>query len=291
MLNTLSQPIRPSHATIAFLTSPLRSPNPQHTLLLIFAQPRLFRFSQHSLAKEIHKMADHDEHKRDRVQEMNPISKNLQANNHAPEVASQQTDIEEGGRSKPVQNRHERIKQRQDERIASQIAAHLPIPHRRPEASTIKNPRLRPIDDHSPPTNLPDHLIQRPLTHQELLCHVAQTIEGRARQREQIAFELLARGDVPAVDTGEVVGGEEDAHAADADDDAEELGPVVADLQEEEGDGDDDDDGPEVDQLRREDGGVAVGEDGEVVALDVAEGEDDVCRPKVSWGSIRLGRM
>lgn len=38
----------------------------------------------------------------------------------------------------------------------------------------------------------------------------------------------------------------------------------------------DDDDGPEVDELGAEDGGVAVCEDDEVVALHVTEGEDDV---------------
>ncbi len=74
-----------------------------------------------------------------------------------------------------------------------------------------------------------------------------------------------------------MIAGEQDAHAADADEDAEDLGGVVADVEKEEGDGDDKDDGPEVDELGGEDGGVAVGEDGEVVAFDVEEGEDDVC--------------
>jgi hypothetical protein len=73
-----------------------------------------------------------------------------------------------------------------------------------------------------------------------------------------------------------VIGAEENAHAADADEDAEDLGPVVADAEEEEGYRDDDNDGPEVNQLRGEDGGVAVGEDGEVVSFDVEEGKDDV---------------
>jgi hypothetical protein len=44
-----------------------------------------------------------------------------------------------------------------------------------------------------------------------------------------------------------VVGSEDDAEAADAAEYAEDLGPVVADLEEEEGDEDDDDDGEEVD--------------------------------------------
>jgi hypothetical protein len=45
---------------------------------------------------------------------------------------------------------------------------------------------------------------------------------------------------------GNVVGAEDDAEATDAAQDAEDLGPVVADFEEEEGDEDDDDDGEEV---------------------------------------------
>jgi hypothetical protein len=44
-----------------------------------------------------------------------------------------------------------------------------------------------------------------------------------------------------------VVGSEDDAEAADAAEYTEDLGPVVADLEEEEGDEDDDNDGEEVD--------------------------------------------
>ena len=45
-----------------------------------------------------------------------------------------------------------------------------------------------------------------------------------------------------------MVRGDEDAHAADADEDSGDLGDVVADAEEEEGDDDDDGDGPEVDE-------------------------------------------
>ena len=73
-----------------------------------------------------------------------------------------------------------------------------------------------------------------------------------------------------------MIGANENAKTADADKDSDDLSGVVADTEEEEGDDDDKDDGPEVDELGGEDGGVAVGEDGEVVAFDVEEGEDDV---------------
>lgn len=135
---------------------------------------------------------------------------------------------------------------------------------------------MRAVDDHAPPADLADDFVQRPLADEELLGDVAEAVEGGAGEREQVALQLAAGGDVAAVDAGDVVRAEEDAHAADAGEDAQDLGPVVADPEDEEGDRYDDDDGPEVYQLRREDGGVAVGEDGEVVAFDVEEGEDDV---------------
>jgi len=50
----------------------------------------------------------------------------------------------------------------------------------------------------------------------------------------------------------DAVGAEEDAHAADAEEDAGVLGDVVADFEEDEGDDDDDDYGPEVYELRGE---------------------------------------
>ena len=54
-----------------------------------------------------------------------------------------------------------------------------------------------------------------------------------------------------------MVGGEEDAHAADAEEDAGVLCKVVAYVEEDERDDDNNDDGPEVDQLGREDGGLS----------------------------------
>ena len=66
------------------------------------------------------------------------------------------------------------------------------------------------------------------------------------------------RTDGPAVGAGDVVGGQEDAHAADADEDAGDLSGVVAHVEDGEGDDDDEDDGEEVDELGAEDGGVSV---------------------------------
>lgn len=57
---------------------------------------------------------------------------------------------------------------------------------------------------------------------------------------------------------GELVGSENDAYAADAEKNTDDLGPVVADLEEKKGDYHDDYDGPEVDELGGEDGGLKM---------------------------------
>lgn len=64
-----------------------------------------------------------------------------------------------------------------------------------------------------------------------------------------------------------MIAGEQDAHAPDARQDAEDLAPVIADVEQEEWEDDDDHDGPEVDQLGREDVGISVGENDEIVLL------------------------
>ena len=140
------------------------------------------------------------------------------------------------------------------------------------------------VDQHPPKPQLAHDLIQRALRDQVFLGDIAHTVERRPQQRKQVSLELVPTAYAPAIGAGDVIGGEQDAHAADADEYAEDLGWVVADVEEEEGDCDDEDDGPEVDELGGEDGGVAVGEDGEVIAFNVEEGEDDVwMRVIIGW--------
>lgn len=68
-----------------------------------------------------------------------------------------------------------------------------------------------------------------------------------------------------------MVTAEEDAHAADTDEDAEDLRPMITHMEEGEGENHHENDGPEVDELRRQDGSVSVSKYGEVVTLHVEE--------------------
>jgi len=60
----------------------------------------------------------------------------------------------------------------------------------------------------------------------------------------------LCRGG-SAIGAGDVIGCEEDTHSTAADEDAKNLGPLVAHPKQEEGNYHDADDGPEVEQLGR----------------------------------------
>ena len=98
-----------------------------------------------------------------------------------------------------------------------------------------------------------------------------------AEQAKQITLDHVnAR---PRVGACQMVRSQEDAHAAAADQDAGDLENLVANLEEEKRQDDHADDAPEIEQLRRQDVGVAIRQHGEVVALDVEEAEDKVLPP------------
>jgi len=114
---------------------------------------------------------------------------------------------------------------------------------------------LRPVDQHTPEGELPDYFVHGPLRDEELFEAVAETVEAGSEEGEEVAFQLV-RGRVIVL-AGNVVGGEEDAHAADAEEDTGVLRDVVAHVKENERDDNNNDDGPEVDQMGREDGGLS----------------------------------
>ena len=195
--------------------------------------------------------------------------KHANTNSHTPEIACQKTDVEERRATHTKDDRSQGIEKRKCQRVADQVTAHGPIPSRLLPRIPIKDSRLHTVDDHTPEANLAHNLIKRTLAGQELLGHVTQAIEGRTQECKEIALDLISAAGIGAVGSRDMVGANENSKTADADEDSDDLSGVVAHAQEEEGDDDDEDDGPEVDELGGEDGGVAVGEDGEVVAFDI----------------------
>lgn len=230
---------------------PPRGPHPIHAPLLILPQPRLQRLPQHALPHEINDQPTDDAHERDGIHPVDVLVEDLDADHHAPEVPRQQGDVEKGRRREPEHDGRPGVEDEQAERVPRQVAPDLPVaPHRLRVARPVEDARHGPVDPHAPEPQLAHDLVQRPLADQELLGHVAHAVKGRAGEGEEVALELVAAGD--AAEAGplrNVVGAEEDADAADADEDADDLGGVVADVEEDGRDEDDHDDGPEVDEL------------------------------------------
>ena len=209
---------------------------------------------------------------------MDGKAKHADTNSHTPEITRQKTNVEERRATHAEDDRSQGVEKRKRQCITHEVTAHGPVPSCLLPRIPIEDGRLDTIDDHAPETNLAHDLIQRTLARQELLGHITQAIERSTQERKQITLDLISATNVRAVGSRDMVGAHENAKTADADEDADDLSGVVPHVEEEEGDDDDEDDGPEVDELGGEDGGVAVGEDGEVVAFDIEEGEDDV------WG-------
>lgn len=142
------------------------------------------------------------------------------------------------------------------------------------EGLAVKDGGLDAVDDHAKEAHEGQDVVHGPLGDEPLLEDVGDTVERGAQQAEEVTLDHVDTR--TAVGAGDVVRGQQDAHAAAADEDADDLEDLVAHAQQDEGDDDDADNGPEVEQLGGQQVGVAVGQDGEVVALDVEEGHDDV---------------
>ena len=249
---------------------------PGNTAFLIATQPRLDGLPKQPIANEIHKLPDNDTHKGDRIHPMDMFMQDLDADTHTPKVHGEHGDAEGGGRREAEHERREAVEEGQAESVSGQVAADFTVPVGAMEGRAVEDGGLHAVDEEAPKGHLANDLVDGPGADEEFLDRVARPVEGGADQGEDVALDLFAGGDAPAVAAGDVVRGDEHAHAADGDQDPRDLREMVADVQEDEGEDHDDGDAPEIDQLGAEHGGVFVGEDGEVVPFHVAEGEDEV---------------
>ena len=249
-----------NHKLIPPLDPPPRSPQSIHASLLILAQPRLQRLPQDAPAQEINDQPANDAHKRNRVHPVNVFVEDLDANDDTPEIARQQTDVEECRRSEPEHDRSAGIEDEEAERVSGQIAAHFAVvPDRFSVARSIEDARHGPVDEHAPKSQLAHDLVERSLADQEFLRYVTHAVKSSAHQCEEIAFELVASCDAAEAGTlSDVIAAEEDANTADTDEDTDDLSGMVTDMEEDRGDEDDHDDGPKVDKLSRKDSPVGL---------------------------------
>lgn len=246
-------------------------------VLLLLAEPGLLGVAEHAAGEEVDELADDDEDEGDGVEEVDPEAEDADADDGAPEVAGEQGDVEEGGGGDAQDEGHDGVEEGEGEGVADDVADHGAVEVGRLEAVAVEDGGLHAVDEEAEEADEGEDLVRGPLADEPLLEGVGEAVEGGAEQGEQVALDQVGAG--PAVGALDVVAREQDAGAADADEDADDLEDLVAHAQQEERDDDDDDDGPEVDELRRQDVGVVVRQHDEVVALDVEEGEDEVLPP------------
>lgn len=140
----------------------------------------------------------------------------------------------------------------------------------------VEDTSLYTVDDHAEEAHLADDLVNRRGADEVLLTGVGEAVESGSEQGEKVALDLVASRNISTIRALDVIRRNQHAHAANTDQDTDDLGNVIADAEEYERRQDNNDDGPEIDQLGTHHGGVLVREDHEVVALDIAERENDI---------------
>lgn len=242
--------------------------------LLVLAEPGLLGVAEQAAGQEVGDEPEDDADKGNGVEEVDRVAKDADANDDAPKVGGEEGNVEERGGAHAQDERCEGVEEGQAEGVADEPAGDLGRPVGLLEGLAVEDGGLDAVDNHAKEADEGEDVVHGRLGDEPLLEDVAGAVEGGAEQGKEVALERV--GGLAVVGVGHVVGREKDAHAAAADEDSNDLEDLVADLEEEEGDEDDADNGPKVDELRRQDVGVAVGLDGEVVALDVERGHDDV---------------
>lgn len=178
---------------------------------------------------------------------MDAQMEDLDPDGDAPEISRQKRDVEEGCGAHTEHDGRKGIEKGENQGVACEVAADFAVPDCAAERGTVENPSLGAVYEHGPEGELAYDLVEGSFRDKEFFKDVGEAVKGSAEEGEQVAFDLISGGE--GVVAREVVGAEEDAHAANADEDSGDLSVVVAHAEEEERYNYDDDYGPEVDEL------------------------------------------
>lgn len=252
----------------------LGSAKASDTILLVLPKPGLLRIAEHAAGQEVRNTPDHDQHEGNRVEVVNGVAEDADADDDAPEVGRQHGDVPEGGAAHAQHDGDQRVEEAHAQREAGDVANDVAVPGRVFEGLAVEDGGLHAADEHAEEAQEGEEVVHGLLGDEPLLEGVAQAVEGCTEETEEVALDFVdAR---TAVHAGDVVRSQENSHAAAGDQDTDDLEGSVADLQEEEGEDDDHDDGPEVEQLRGQDVRVAVSQHGEVIALHIHKRHNEV---------------
>lgn len=205
---------------------------------------------------------------------MDDVAKDVDADDDAPEVGRQQRDVEKGGTAHTQDEGSQSVEDEQAEGVAGEPAADGVVPVSIAEGGAVEDGSLNAVDEHAEEAHKSQDVVHGALRDEPLLENVGNTIESGTKKAKEIALNHVNTW--AAVGASNVIRGKQDTHATAADEDANDLEQLVAYTKQEERDDDNADDGPKVEQLGGQQVGVAVGQDGKVVALDVEEGHDEV---------------
>ena len=122
---------------------------------------------------------------------MNFQSKHFQPDQDAPETSRQERCVEEGSRREPEQDGSERVKGKEDESIADQIAGDGGVPCGIAKGVSVKDGRLRTVDEHGPEAKLADDFEQRTPTDKHLFDDVGEAVECCCCDGEEVALQLV----------------------------------------------------------------------------------------------------
>lgn len=240
-MKKLSQPrllvlgggLRPSDRQLTpKLNPPPRRPYPIDASFLVPTQPRLPRLSHDTVADKINNKSTDDTDKCNRIHPMNVQTEDLHSDDGSPEVASQQRNIKKSSGGKPEHDWRAAVEYQKAQGVSNQVTADFAII---PDGGfilwTIKDARHGAVDEHTPEAQLAHNFIQGPLRHQEFLCYITHAVERCAHQCKQVPFELVTARDATETGAlGDVITAEEDANATNADENADNLGRMVADV-------------------------------------------------------------
>ena len=252
----------------------LRRADTRHATLLIGTEPRLLGVAEHAPGEEVRHQADDDEHKGNGVHPVDDVPEDADPDDDAPKVGRQERDVEEGSRAHTQDQGGQRVEDCQGEGEADEMPDGVVGELGLLDGGAVKDGRLDAEDAEAEEAQERKHLVHGPLADEELLKHVGDAVESGAEKTKEVALQHV--GARPAVGAGDVVRRQQDAHPSAADEDAGHLEYLVAHAEQREGDYDNAHDGPKVEELRRQEVGVAVRKDRKVVALHVEEGQDQV---------------
>lgn len=148
-------------------------------------------------------------------------AEDVDADDDTPEVCGEKGDVEDGGAAHAEDDGGESVEEGKTQGVAYEPAGNVRVPSGVLEGLAVEDGGLDAVDDHTEHANVGQDVVHGSLGDEPFLEDVAGSVEGGAEESEKVSLDGVFG--VSAVGAGDVVGGEEDAHASAADEDTDDL--------------------------------------------------------------------